>query len=201
MEKQAFQSTRPSRGATQGGRCCVRILRFQSTRPSRGATRKCRRIFNTSPHISIHAPLAGRDRYCAASRSSRLNFNPRAPRGARPAGRWNDLACAGHFNPRAPRGARRYSVSTASEPSLFQSTRPSRGATNVTLFAPCATIYFNPRAPRGARPTSTGSGKQRADFNPRAPRGARQNNPPDPKGHGGFQSTRPSRGATSGSNS
>ena len=34
---------------------------------------------------------------------------------------------------------------------LFQSTRPIRGATTVTITAPLTNTYFNPRAPYGAR--------------------------------------------------
>ena len=56
--------------------------------------------------ISIHAPRVGRDCGLMSWCSWRLNFNPRAPRGARlhgmvPIGKTKD------FNPRAPRGARR----------------------------------------------------------------------------------------------
>ena len=59
----------------------------------------------------------------------RERFNPRAPCGARP-NLFVKVHSLRHFNPRAPCGARRYSVSTASEPSLFQPTRPLRGATD-----------------------------------------------------------------------
>ena len=79
---------------------------FQSTRPLRGATALLG-INAVVLSISTHAPLAGRD-----------------PWARRCSGRSCD------FNPRAPCGARRYSVSTASEPSLFQPTRPLRGATH-----------------------------------------------------------------------
>ena len=80
--------------------------------------------------------------------------------------------------------------------SLFQSTRPLRGATDgfpvmalqawISIHAPLAgrdlspispappPRYFNPRAPCGARPTrSLSRGVRRRDFNPRAPCGAR----------------------------
>ena len=103
----SFQSTRPLRGATGVVleplfRCfgdfnprapCGARLRgfmhlaqarrlFQSTRPLRGAT-----IHSSPRHklgrISIHAPLAGRDRTDPSHAVRVSNFNPRAPCGAR----------------------------------------------------------------------------------------------------------------------
>ena len=56
--------------------------------------------------ISIHAPLAGRDHREDGCRLHRINFNPRAPCGAR------------------RRGAAPLAIAE-----LFQSTRPLRGAT------------------------------------------------------------------------
>ena len=55
---------------------------FQSTRPSRGATRK-KRADDVIFMISIHAPLAGRDTIALKTSKTQKNFNPRAPRGAR----------------------------------------------------------------------------------------------------------------------
>ena len=80
--------------------------KFQPTRPLRGAT-------PTDPSrgrplgISTHAPLAGRDSLRSTLAKSDVNFNPRAPCGARllllgfPESRFD-------FNPRAPCGARRH---------------------------------------------------------------------------------------------
>ena len=56
--------------------------------------------------ISIHAPHAGRDSYCTQLSCIMMNFNPRAPCGARPL--W---------------------IGSGTRSSLFQSTRPMRGAT------------------------------------------------------------------------
>ena len=58
-------------------------LKFQSTRPLRGATH------NAADHravlvISIHAPLAGRDKITVPKVGTVRYFNPRAPCGARP---------------------------------------------------------------------------------------------------------------------
>ena len=56
--------------------------------------------------ISTHAPLAGRDSIRCRVASLLLNFNPRAPCGARPMGKIRDLRLQ-----------------------VFQPTRPLRGAT------------------------------------------------------------------------
>ena len=101
---------------------------------------------------------------------------------------------------------------------VFQSTRPMRGATpqlpphlchiDISIHAPHAGRdprgppsrppcgYFNPRAPCGARPWPRSSRTRRPNFNPRAPCGARPDGPcPIVRGLV-FQSTRPMRGAT-----
>ena len=57
---------------------------FQSTRPARGATTEIYRIVQDIANISIHAPREGRDRDKRMSPQKITNFNPRAPRGARP---------------------------------------------------------------------------------------------------------------------
>ena len=214
----SFQSTRPLRGATgvtpdDAGDVAL----FQSTRPLRGAT--CGRpFFATKRKISIHAPLAGRDRRSGPGRARYDNFNPRAPCGARPApGPVPDLhrgisihaplagrdmgqaareADAWDFNPRAPCGARRGDAGGG------------RGMTNISIHAPLAgrdhgpvpphrrAQNFNPRAPCGARPRPWATRRRMRHFNPRAPCGAR---PASGGGGGGsvtFQSTRPLRGAT-----
>ena len=146
-------------------------IKFQSTRPMRGATAPipsvCVQIV-----ISIHAPHAGRDQADATGRdigrrfqstrpmrgattapspASRLwlNFNPRAPCGARRAGAQRRRPYS-NFNPRAPCGARP------------RRTRRRGRAQN-----------FNPRAPCGARPSSWSSRAWQPNFNPRAPCGAR----------------------------
>ena len=80
-------------------------------------------------NISIHAPLAGRDRWVSGySRYHIRYFNPRAPCGARLSNDWSEPEL-GHFNPRAPCGARLSRKSGLSMPAIFQSTRPLRGAT------------------------------------------------------------------------
>ena len=83
---------------------------FQSTRPMRGATFSFIRIFNFFS-VSIHAPHAGRDPALATS-----------------AGRFRS------FNPRAPCGARLRPFFIGFMESVFQSTRPMRGATDSTQY-------------------------------------------------------------------
>ncbi len=122
-----FQSTPPSRGATnhagagahpagdfnprppRGGRQKsvspgAQAWRFQSTPPSRGATIQ-KNPGTSLCSISIHAPLAGGDQRTPEWALVYSNFNPRPPRGGRQlsgrtSGSWRD------FNPRPPRGGR-----------------------------------------------------------------------------------------------
>ena len=102
---------------------------FQSTRPLRGATPCCQGLQHDL-QISIHAPLAGRDECPINSFATLIDFNPRAPCGARPGGVLPMAGGQKYFNPRAPCGARR------AGPAAF-------GADGLN---------FNPRAPCGARP-------------------------------------------------
>ena len=58
-------------------------LKFQSTRPARGAT-VVRHGLAIGLGISIHAPREGRDEDHEGTNAQHVDFNPRAPRGARP---------------------------------------------------------------------------------------------------------------------
>ena len=140
------------RGATSNGGDTVSTNEFQPTRPLRGAT-----------------DVGGVDT------SDGLNFNPRAPCGARPQ----------LFHSLPPH-------------SVFQPTRPLRGATNRTsAFGDNVKKDFNPRAPCGARPeTDICCRIRHRDFNPRAPCGARLGEALAPVAAKIFQPTRPLRGAT-----
>ena len=191
-----FQSTRPARGAT--AQCLLpwkMSTMFQSTRPARGATLPVRREAHTRK-VSIHAPRAGRDHSSLPASVDSGCFNPRAPRGARP--------------PKAHLGEIYV---------LFQSTRPARGATflsilseqskPVSIHAPragrddgCTSARsgircFNPRAPRGARPQRVRRNVFRGKVSIHAPRAGRDLQKAAVKvlTHL-FQSTRPARGAT-----
>ena len=147
-----FQSTRPLRGATDYLQLIQPERSFQSTRPLRGATHPARAA-DDGGHISIHAPLAGRDWSCAARRCTPLYFNPRAPCGARRdglaqvlhdvvisihaplAGRDRRKCYANHcdhISIHAPLAGRDMCCAHFSACSrVFQSTRPLRGATGV----------------------------------------------------------------------
>ena len=149
-----------------------RRSRFQSTRPSRGATDA---IFKAIAQIriSIHAPLAGRDRACRHHGFVRRDFNPRAPRGARLV-----LPRLSHLR------------------RSFQSTRPSRGATKQRQEVTINGKNFNPRAPRGARLGGWFRWALRPRFQSTRPsRGATRRCLKASVAFS-FQSTRPSRGAT-----
>ena len=77
---------------------------FQSTRPARGATGAY--LDGRREHVvSIHAPRAGRDPRCAPADRAGDCFNPRAPRGARLAGRDGFQAATG-VSIHAPRAGR-----------------------------------------------------------------------------------------------
>ena len=125
------------------------VALFQSTRPMRGAT------------ISICTPA-----------SNNCDFNPRAPCGARL------LLCGrssfrSDFNPRAPCGARLITALIASTSSVFQSTRPMRGATAGRAGHP-RPRRISIHAPHAGRDGDIGGlGSMGKNFNPRAPCGAR----------------------------
>ena len=147
--------------------------------------------------ISIHAPHTGRDSLAHCSSSRNATFQSTRP--IRGATRTADLSPqdALNFNPRAPYGARRCIGIFGRLLSKFQSTRPIRGATilcGVGLFVCGISIHaphtgrdwrpaiamrslwknFNPRAPYGARLAIRALGvAAQVDFNPRAPYGAR----------------------------
>ena len=82
------------------------LFLFQSTHPSRGATAKLPPP-TLQAWISIHAPLTGCDIYTRRTVGWTCHFNPRTPHGVRP-----DFLHRKH------------------KPNEFQSTHPSRGATD-----------------------------------------------------------------------
>ena len=198
VDKKIFQSTCPARGTTQSGDIEVNCPADFNPRAPRGARRLYLvGLLNALPisihvpreghdmaglpkginaDISIHVPREGHDSPWATSFESAEDFNPRAPRGARPVVILQRLNFLTDFNPRAPRGARLpYGISGLQGIDHFNPRAP-RGARLLTIQPRVtgAVSYFNPRAPRGARQCNT----QLYDtacchFNPRAPRGAR----------------------------
>ena len=123
---------------------------FQSTRPVRGATAKNTRSW-LETIVSIHAPRAGRDKRSSDHWQCSRCFNPRAPCGARRT-KTTALSTSPCFNPRAPCGARRFMLIPFVPLTMFQSTRPVRGATAPHNHIIMQHLSFNPRAPCGARP-------------------------------------------------
>ena len=143
-------------------------------------------------------PREGHDTAGTWTSSGRtLDFNPRAPRGARreklkgvvdkvsisihvprEGHDMTDFLLLGYLpsiSIHVPReGHDTFMPHPHSSQRLFQSTCPARGTTSHKRRDHAARLHFNPRAPRGARP-----GKapllpcQEQNFNPRAPRGAR----------------------------
>ena len=110
----AFQPTRPLRGATAACDADIQPLPFQPTRPLRGAT------IQRSPPKNW-----GQD------------FNPRAPCGARP---WlrTTVMLSDTFQPTRPlRGATALRAHALNR-GKFQPTRPLRGATPVAASGDCS---------------------------------------------------------------
>ena len=146
--------------------------------------------------ISTHAPLAGRDGAAARLGGVSMAFQPTRPlRGATV----RLVSCTKYsinFNPRAPCGARRRhgagvpraggisthaplagrdlaSCTPSPKAGKFQPTRPLRGATADDDDIGTRGRDFNPRAPCGARQCLSHHTQQMQHFNPRAPCGAR----------------------------
>ena len=99
-----FQSTRPLRGATSLSALCPPPPGISIHAPLAGRDAGLYQE-GAGGAISIHAPLAGRDRCKHNLPHAPLDFNPRAPCGARRTAWTTSRPCA-NFNPRAPCGAR-----------------------------------------------------------------------------------------------
>ena len=123
--------------------------------------------------MSIHTTLAGGDLWITLSRGLFVYFNPHHPRGWRHlglmdypargaisihttlAGGDRSLEVAtpfcGDFNPHHPRGWRHRIRAMSDEELEFQSTPPSRVATQPKRVSVARKLYFNPHHPRGWR--------------------------------------------------
>ena len=168
--------------------------KFQSTRPVWGAT-TYQDLTALGDNISIHAPRVGRDPALLPSEGFTW-ISIHAPRVGRDsittARKYHSI----NFNPRAPCGARQHQTHKKYTKDKFQSTRPVWGATiatttistmfKISIHAPrvgrdLADIgrHFVPlgfqstRPVWGATPLACPYGRGRYDFNPRAPCGAR----------------------------
>ena len=165
----------------------------------RGAT-EGRKLINPVTGISIHAPHAGRDLRLRSIGTQSLNFNPRAPCGARlkllpnfqrqrlisihapHAGRDTLQTAFGmtyvEFQSTRPmRGATIKSGVHVSIAHAFQSTRPMRGATITIGRSLLISAFQSTRPMRGATYSPWSEVGEFEDFNPRAPCGARPKNP------------------------
>ena len=189
-----FQSTRPVRGATPsaGDVGSREPISIHAPRAGRDGGQ---RMGNVRTDISIHAPRAGRDINGADYVIDIIDFNPRAPCGAR---RYIRAAKMGReisihapragrdqatqqesnqpsdFNPRAPCGARHVGWLHGSAERRFQSTRPVRGATTSGRSRRMRKEFQSTRPVRGATGDAVHPHGRREDFNPRAPCGARR---------------------------
>ena len=170
-EQISIHAPRVGRDGAQDGRRHPRLISIHAPRVGRDLG-----VWLVVRHsaISIHAPRVGRDYSALPSSLNRLDFNPRAP-------------C----------GARHSSRSLRSSKRLFQSTRPVWGATHRDGKTERHARDFNPRAPCGARLKFANGFTIQWDFNPRAPCGARHEPVVPGKKVCAFQSTRPVWGATS----
>ena len=130
--KDAFQSTRPVRGATRASAGPTTSRRFNPRAPC-GARLIYRVKQNKCSGVSIHAPRAGRD--------ARRRRPPRGPR------------C---FNPRAPCGARRLPLFSSWTPPMVSIHAPRAGRDPHPRTPVTRARGFNPRAPCGARPVPPG---------------------------------------------
>ena len=151
---------------------CRRSGDFNPRAP-RGARQVPRGCCLTVAMISIHAPLAGRDGGDSNVAAKRHPISIHAPLAGRDSWAWTPAISSTHFNPRAPRGARPGQLSHSAPLYLFQSTRPSRGATQTPVDQSSLAVFQSTRPSRGATCNAQPCYECKK-----------------------FQSTRPSRGAT-----
>ncbi len=146
---------------------------FQSTRPLWGATGLFLRR-HCLDHISIHAPLVGRD-YRRPCKRRRRTISIHAPLVGRDLRYADDDGVLGYISIHAPLVGRDH-IDAAYQPL----DEISIHAPLVGRDCPGRPTFphgrnFNPRAPCGARPwRATATVRSRKDFNPRAPCGARR---------------------------
>ena len=147
-----------------------------------------------------------------------INFNPRAPCGARRVSMYSKPQARLFQSTRPLRGATVAFCAARRRMPIFQSTRPLRGATSSLWLMRMSLRFQSTRPLRGATPyrtlprvataisihaplagrdsRSASSQPGRRNFNPRAPCGARRPHQRHVLADQPFQSTRPLRGAT-----
>ena len=138
-----------------------------------GARRQRQRASAKKSVISTHAPLAGRDLAALVGEIKGKKFQPTRPLRGATFIFLGQFYAGLNFNPRAPCGARLMSAISSCLNLQFQPTRPLRGATQTVSFRRSGYKYFNPRAPCGARPNPTTPRGRLPPFQPTRPlRGA-----------------------------
>ena len=149
------------------------MAEFQPTRPLRGAT-----ISPRSPAVRT------------------MNFNPRAPCGARRM--YQDRSDNnGQISTHAPLAGRDVDLVVAGGQTEGISTHAPLAGRDIEVQEQHApNQYFNPRAPCGARLNNLAVTVEKLYFNPRAPCGARRAHVAAFRPDAAFQPTRPLRGAT-----
>ena len=128
---------------------------FQSTRPAWGET-VARVTYHGLFIISIHSPRVGRDLLEPVLVLLLGEISIHSPRVGRDSTSTTWYSPAPNFNPLAPRGARPPPFVLHASTIAFQSTRPAWGETASATFSLALPEYFNPLAPRGARRTLLG---------------------------------------------
>ena len=127
-----FNPRAPYGARPAGCSCCGSTIRFQPTRPIRGATTILLKLPPPST-ISTHAPHTGRDIRTARNVDKIPVISTHAPHTGRDCLYRADGSSQYHFNPRAPYGARPTVYPNSVSWSIFQPTRPIRGATFPVL--------------------------------------------------------------------
>ena len=146
--------------------------------------------------ISTHAPLAGRDIFQLQLIANDIDFNPRAPCGARPCAFLIDQIGA-NISTHAPLAGRDGCRGKCGHRGHISTHAPLAGRDSYFAEFLNGNADFNPRAPCGARRlTRLRRLRPSRDFNPRAPCGARLRPLLPPLSSFPFQPTRPLRGAT-----
>ena len=147
--------------------------------------------------ISTHAPLAGRDRDFCAKCKKILYFNPRAPCGARLFGDYTVRVDDSVFQPTRPLRGATVDLTTQRTARLISTHAPLAGR-DPAVSAKAEHEEISTHAPLAGRDGRNGAEAFRlAHFNPRAPCGARHHDEARGRRRNGiFQPTRPLRGAT-----
>ena len=140
----------PREGCDPGSLERLTAPEFQSTHPARGAT-PLRPPAPPPTWISIHAPREGCDEVRKReSRARRISIH--APREGCDgnAGRRPGFACL-YFNPRTPRGVRPADTPKMEHFAIISIHAPREGCDGLVNPFYHAFWYFNPRTPRGVR--------------------------------------------------